>query len=78
MSASTWPTSPESFGCRTDPLAGRFTAPEVVVVDVIGDLVEVVLRAAGGAEAPYRQHRSARWGVFGDRSMVVSSGWTSP
>ena len=69
---------PEALGGRSDPLAGRFTPTEVVVVDVVGDLVEVVLRATGDAEPPYRQHRSVRRWVFGDRPMPESSAWTSP
>ena len=68
----------EPFGRRSDPLARRFTPSEVVVIDVVGDLVEVVLGAAGGAEPPYRQHRGARQRVFGDRSMTESSGSASP
>ena len=59
---------PESLGvdladksklCRrgADPTARRFTPSEVVVIDVVGDLVEVVVSAAGAAEPPYRQHR---------------------
>ena len=76
---------PESLGvdlahksklCRrgADPTARCFTASEVVVIDVVGDLVEVVVGAAGAAEPPYRQHRGAGHAVFVDTSMTESSG----
>ena len=76
---------PESLGvdlahksklCRrgADPTARCFTASEVVVIDVVGDLVGVVVGAARAAEPPYRQHRGIWQAVFGDEPMTQSSG----
>jgi hypothetical protein len=47
------------------------TSAEVAVIDVVGDLVEVV---AAPPELPYRQHRGAWHAVFMDASMTESSG----
>jgi hypothetical protein len=59
---------------RADPTARCFTPSEVVVIDVVGDLVEVVVSAAGAAEPPYRQHRGISDAVFVDEPMTKSSG----
>ena len=69
---------PESFRVDSNPPSRCFAPPEVVVVDVVGNLVEVILRAPRGAEPPYRQHLDASKRMLGDRFMVVSSGTTSP
>ena len=60
---------PELFGCRADPLARCFTPPEVVVVDVVGDLVEVVLGAAGGCRAALST---------ASRRLAAGVRWTGP
>ena len=69
---------PEPFGRRPDPLSGCLAAAEVVVVDVVGDLLEVVVGSARGAEPPYRQHGDADRSVRSGRSMDEWSVWTSP
>ena len=61
-------------GRRADPTARCFSASEVVVVDVVGDLVEVVVGATGAAEPPYRQHRDVWQALFVDEPMTESSG----
>ena len=64
---------PKPFGGRADPLARRLAPAEVVVVDAVGNLVEVVLGAARGAEPPYREHWRAQQSTHRDRSTFVWS-----
>ncbi len=64
----------EPFGGSADPLSWCLAAPEVVVVDAVGNLVEVVLGATCGAEPPYREHRRAQRSTHRDRSTLLWSG----